>query len=77
MTSHLETGSEKIVSESNYVHNLYRPISSEQITQLNEQGCSCEDWSKVEVAEGFRSETVRSTHFCGQIKLGVFDKDVK
>ena len=76
MTSHLETGSEEVVSEYNSDQNLYRPLSSEQIAQLTKQGCSCEDWSEVEVAEGFRAETVKSTHFCGRIKLGVFDKQV-
>jgi NDP-sugar pyrophosphorylase family protein len=76
MTSHLETGSEEIVSEYNSGQNLYRPLSSEQIAQLTKQGCTCEDWSGVEVAEGFRAETVRSTHFCGRIQLGVFDKEV-
>jgi len=53
-----------------------RPLSVEQIAQLTKQGCSCEDWSKVQVAEGFNAGTVKSTHFCGQIKLGVFEKQV-
>jgi NDP-sugar pyrophosphorylase family protein len=43
---------------------------------LTGQGCSCDDWSKVQVAEGFNAETVKSTYFCGHVKLGVFEKQV-
>jgi len=54
----------------------YRPLSSEEIASLTEQGCSCADWSKVEVAEGFGPAKVRATHFSGSVKLGVFEKQV-
>jgi hypothetical protein len=54
----------------------YRPLSTEEIARLNEQGCSCSDWSKVEVAEGFDPVKVKSTHFSGSVKLGVFAKQV-
>ena len=53
-----------------------RPLSSEEIARLTEQGCSCADWSKVEVAEGFDPAKVKSTHFSGSVKLGVFEKHV-
>ncbi|MFC1605122.1 DUF4954 family protein, partial [Planctomycetota bacterium] len=39
-------------------------------------GCTCEDWSKVRVAEGFKAEAIKSTHFSGNVKLGVFGKQV-
>ena len=51
-------------------------LSSDEIARLTGQGCSCDDWSKVEVAEGFSPAKVKSTHFCGNIRLGVFEKDV-
>jgi len=54
----------------------HRPLSAEQIAQLTDQGCSSEDFSKVLVADGFDTGTVKSTHFCGQVKLGVFEKQV-
>ncbi|HUS71526.1 MAG TPA: DUF4954 family protein [Sedimentisphaerales bacterium] len=54
----------------------YRPLSSEEIARLTEQGCSCVDWSKIEVAEGFDPVKVNSTHFSGSVKLGVFEKQV-
>lgn len=54
----------------------FHPLSADQIEQLTRQGCSCDDWSKVQVAEGFNAEAVKSTHFSGCVKLGVFRKQV-
>ena len=54
----------------------FRPLSAEQIAQMSEQGCSCADWSNVTVAEGFDAGRVRSTHFYGKVRLGIFDKEV-
>ncbi|KPK34968.1 MAG: hypothetical protein AMJ65_17745, partial [Phycisphaerae bacterium SG8_4] len=65
-----------MTSESIACLKEHRPISDEQIDQLIAQGCTCDDWSKVLVAPGFRAETVRSTRFSGEVKLGVFEKQV-
>ncbi|MHC4644756.1 MAG: DUF4954 family protein [Planctomycetota bacterium] len=54
----------------------FRPISAEEIRKLTDQGCSCEDWSRVEVSEGFDAGRVRFTQFSGQVRLGVFAKQV-
>jgi len=54
----------------------FLPLSAEQIAQLTGQGCSSEDWSNVRVADGFDAGRVKSTHFCGQVKLGAFVKQV-
>jgi len=54
----------------------FRLLSAEEITRLTSQDCSCDDWSKVQVAGGFASERVKSTHFSGNVKLGVFNKNV-
>ena len=54
----------------------FRSLSAEEIGKLASQGCSCADWSDVEVAEGFDAAKVRSTHFSGRVKLGVFEKEV-
>jgi hypothetical protein len=53
-----------------------RQLSSDEVTRLTEQGCSCTDWSKVTVAEGFDPAKVKTTHFSGSIRLGSFEKDV-
>jgi hypothetical protein len=54
----------------------YRPLSSEEIATLTGQSCSCADWSKVQVAEGFNTSRVKSTSFSGDVRLGVFEKQV-
>ena len=56
--------------------SAYRQLSPEEIDKLAGQGCSCADWSKVQVADGFKAEKVKSTHFSGQVKLGVFEGQV-
>ena len=76
MTSYLETGRKEVLPEYDTGQDLFRPLSAGQIAQLTEQGCSCEDWSEVRVADGFDAGTVKSTHFCGRVKLGVFEKQV-
>lgn len=67
---------ENMTPESNACHQTHRSISAQQIAQLIDQGCSCDDWSNVKVAAGFRAETVKSARFSGEIKLGVFEKQV-
>jgi len=54
----------------------FRPLSADEIAKLTSQGCSCDDWSNVQVAEGFDAGRVKSTHFSGKIRLGVFEKQV-
>ncbi|MHC4157621.1 MAG: DUF4954 family protein [Planctomycetota bacterium] len=54
----------------------FRPLSTEEIAKLTGEGCSCDDWSKVLVAERFDPTKVKATHFSGDIKLGVFEKQV-
>ncbi len=54
----------------------WRDLSADEIDQLIQQGCTCTDWSRVHVADGFRPERVRGVEFYGDIKLGVFTKDI-
>lgn len=63
-----------MTSESNSYQGGYHSLSTEQIDQLIRQGCTCEDWSKIQVAEGFDARSVKSTHFSGNVKLGIFKK---
>lgn len=65
-----------MTEESIWQQDEFQPLTEEQITQLAEQGCSCGDWSKVQAAGGFDAEAVKSTHFSGDIRLGVFEKQV-
>lgn len=54
----------------------WRALSTAEIARLSEQGCTCDDWSRVQVAPGFRADRVHATHLAGDVRLGVFDKDV-
>ena len=66
-----------MTSESDFnQQDRWHPLSSDQIEQLTRQGCTCEDFSKIQVADGFSAESVKSTHFSGHVKLGVFEKRV-
>ncbi len=54
----------------------FRSLTSQEIAELTDRGCTCSDWSKVRVAEGFDPATVRRTQFGGHVKLGVFERQV-
>lgn len=54
----------------------WRALSSEERDQLIRQGCTCADWSNVQVAPDFRPDPVSTTHFGGRIRLGAFTKEV-
>ena len=43
----------------------WRALSAEEIAQLSQQGCTCTDWSRMQVADGFRADRVRN----GSIEL--------
>jgi hypothetical protein len=55
----------------------WRALTPAQIKQMTAQGCTCGDWSKVQVVDGFNAERVKTTHFSGDVRLGVFQKDVR
>ncbi|MGA2091901.1 MAG: DUF4954 family protein, partial [Sedimentisphaerales bacterium] len=55
----------------------WRVLTPAEIKQLTAQGCTCGDWSKVQVADGFNAERVKTTHFSGDVRLGVFQKEVR
>jgi len=63
-------------TECNEKHLETRSLSAEEISRLADQGCSCEDWSMVEVADRFDAERVKATHFSGRVKLGAFNKRI-
>ena len=54
----------------------FRSLSSDEISQLTGQGCSCDDWAQVQVADGFCADRVKTTQFSGKVRLGVFEKQV-
>lgn len=45
-------------------------LTSQQIKQLQSQGCTAEDWSKIIVSPDFDVTRVSDTHFYGSIQIG-------
>jgi carbonic anhydrase/acetyltransferase-like protein (isoleucine patch superfamily) len=52
----------------------HRNLTSEEIKTMTSNGCSCEEWEKVKVLDGFNPLSCRNVIFSGEIKLGVFSK---
>jgi hypothetical protein len=50
----------------------YRNITGPEIDILNSNGCSCNDWNKVKVEEGFDPTRCINVIFSGDISLGIF-----
>jgi len=48
----------------------YRKISSGEIEILESNGCSCSDWGKVSVIEGFDPRRCHNVTFSGEVKIG-------
>ncbi|MBN2455843.1 MAG: DUF4954 family protein [Sedimentisphaerales bacterium] len=67
----------KVILQDNPNKAGFRSLSAGEVSRLIDQGCRCDDWSKVEVAEGFDPAWICATYFSGDIRLGVFKKQVE
>lgn len=54
-----------------------RNLTEKEITILTNQGCIAEDWSDIQVKDGFTPQYINNVEFYGQVTLGVFQKDVE
>ena len=52
----------------------YRKLTNSEIAALQGNACSAEDWSQIEVTEGFDPAWVRNVSFSGQVRMGRFGK---
>ncbi len=52
----------------------FRALTPAEVDALVAAGCSCDDWSRVEVCPGFDPAAVRNVRFSGDIRLGRFSK---
>jgi len=52
----------------------YRKLTQSEIRTLKSNGCSCDDWSKITVLNGFNPVKCRNVMFSGTIRLGIFEK---
>lgn len=57
--------------------NDYRLLTDEEIGILEENGCTAEDWTSVNVAGDFMPTYIRQVRFYGTVNLGVFEKNVE
>ncbi len=48
-----------------------------EVTSLQAQGCSAQDWDQIEVPEGFNPASVFNCQFSGPIRLGLFIEKVR
>jgi hypothetical protein len=53
-----------------------RLLFPEEITLLEKQGCTCENWNLLKVAENFNPKKITTTHFSGIVHLGSFEKEI-
>ena len=50
--------------------SIYRALTSEEIHIMEGAGCQAEDWSQVEVKDGFDPGRVRRVNFIGAVEIG-------
>ena len=56
---------------------MYRLLTDEEITLLEDHGCQAENWEAIMVAEDFKPTYVHDVTFYGDIRLGVFEKNIE
>ena len=52
----------------------YRKLTEEEILQLEQMGCSAEDWSMVDVHPDLNIKYLRNVRFSGICRIGHFEK---
>ena len=55
----------------------YRLLTDEEIIVLENNQCTAEDWTAINVAEDFQPNHIHNTSFYGEVYLGVFEKNVE
>ena len=55
----------------------YRKLNIAEINQLTTQFCTAEDWSKINVVEGFSPDHITHPRYTGEIELGIFEKEME
>ena len=48
----------------------YRKLTLDEIAQLREQGCRCDNWEYISVAEGFAPSDIINVRFEGEVRIG-------
>lgn len=61
----------------NTITEGFRSLTLDEVSVLEQAGCTAEDWNDISVADGFTPDNIRNTAFYGHVTLGVFDKQVE
>ena len=48
----------------------YRPLTAREIETLRDAECEADDWSHVQVSDGFCAEAIRRACFMGEVRIG-------
>ncbi|MCF7975996.1 MAG: DUF4954 family protein [Phycisphaerae bacterium] len=48
----------------------YTALTQDQISTLQRQGCTAQDWTQVVVTQGFDPACIQQAHFMGQVEIG-------
>ena len=54
----------------------FRKLTGNEIKILTDQACRCDEWNRIEVADGFKPEYIRNSNFSGDVRMGVFENEV-
>ena len=54
--------------------DIYRNLAVHEVKALTQNGCSCDDWGRIRVKEGFDPSRCKNVIFSGDITLGVFSE---
>jgi len=54
-----------------------RNLNNNEISVLQGNGCTAEDWSKITVADGFEPTYIRGVDFYGEVTLGVYETEME
>ncbi len=57
--------------------NEYRPLTEQEISILENNGCWAEDWTAVSVAEDFRPNYMHRVMLYGEVRIGTFERNVE
>lgn len=54
-----------------------RSLTLDEIEMLEHNGCTASDWNAIAVADDFTPKYLRNVAFYGEVKLGVFEKQIE
>lgn len=49
---------------------IYRPLTTDEIAIVQQQGCTAADWTTVQVTDAFECSQIRNVHFGGDVRIG-------